>query len=124
MVSVPPGESGDCLYMIESGEFDVLKRNAEGVDTKVFRYVNSGAFGELALMYNCPRAATVQAVGGGCLWALDRAAFRHLLVGYNQQKRALYEEFLEHVPLLGMNLFGFLFLSNLISRFFFFFSTV
>ena len=28
---------------------------------QVFKYEGVGAFGELALMYNCPRAATVQA---------------------------------------------------------------
>jgi CRP-like cAMP-binding protein len=27
---------------------------------QVFKYEGSGSFGELALMYNCPRAATVQ----------------------------------------------------------------
>ena len=40
---------------------------------------NSGSFGELALMYNMPRAATVQAAteadgGNGMLWAMDRCA--------------------------------------------------
>ena len=35
--------------------------------------------GELALMYNCPRAATVKCTASGVLWALDRATFRTLI---------------------------------------------
>ena len=42
-----------------------------------------------------------QATTEGRLWALDRTAFRNLLVGYNIKKREMYETFLEHVPLLG-----------------------
>jgi len=96
------GENGDNLYVIESGEFDVFKKNAEtGQDMKVFHYSNAGAFGELALMYNCPRAATVQATSPGLLWALDRQSFRFLLVDSNRNKRKMYEDFLEQVPLLA-----------------------
>lgn len=94
------GESGDYLYIIAAGDFDVLKRNAEGVEAKVFAYKDTGMFGELALMYNCPRAATVRATTIGQLWALDRVSFRHLLVDYNSKQRNMYEEFLQRVPLL------------------------
>ena len=43
-----------------------------GDNIKVASYDNKGSFGELALMYNAPRAATVSSVDGGTLWALDR----------------------------------------------------
>ena len=52
------GQEADNFYIIESGHFKVTK--AEGDSQKLlFEYHNKGAFGELALMYNCPRAATV-----------------------------------------------------------------
>jgi cAMP-dependent protein kinase regulator len=49
------GEEGDNFYVIEAGDFVAMKG-----ERQVFKYEGSGSFGELALMYNCPRAATVQ----------------------------------------------------------------
>ncbi len=45
--------------MIQSGVFEAYKVSEEG-DRVLFKYEEAGAFGELALMYNCPRAATVR----------------------------------------------------------------
>ena len=39
---------------------------------KVGAYTNTGSFGELALMYNMPRAATIIATTPGTLWAMVR----------------------------------------------------
>lgn len=36
----------------------------------VGKYDNKGSFGELALMYNTPRAATIVATQDGALWGL------------------------------------------------------
>lgn len=35
-----------------------------------------GSFGELALLYNAPRAATVVAASRTALWTLDRKTFK------------------------------------------------
>jgi len=45
------------------------------------------SFGELALMYGKPRAASVIAATDGELWSLDRAAFRRVLLRSRQQRR-------------------------------------
>ena len=47
----------------------------------------TGSFGELALLYNCPRAATVTADSAGVVWTLDRATFRSLVVGAMEERR-------------------------------------
>lgn len=61
-----------------------------------------GSFGELALMYNAPRAATVVSAEPGCtLWALDRVTFRRILMESTFARRRMYESFLEEVPLLS-----------------------
>ena len=39
----------------------------------VGKYEGTGSFGELALMYNTPRAATIKAITNGTLWSLVRS---------------------------------------------------
>ena len=54
------GQEGDNFYVVEAGAFRATKDGAE-----VASYAGAGAFGELALMYGCPRAATVTGACGG-----------------------------------------------------------
>ena len=42
------------------------------------------SFGELALMYSKPRAASIYALTDGILWGLDRRVFRKLLIRTNR----------------------------------------
>ncbi|XP_016381842.1 protein kinase, cAMP-dependent, regulatory, type II, alpha, B [Sinocyclocheilus rhinocerous] len=64
------GDDGDNFYVIERGVFDIVIQK-DGVSRCVGRYDNKGSFGELALMYNTPRAATIRATQEGALWALS-----------------------------------------------------
>lgn len=48
------GEEGDNFYVVDSGRFAASRGG-----TPAATYEGQGSFGELALMYNCPRAATV-----------------------------------------------------------------
>ncbi|KPP78350.1 protein kinase, cAMP-dependent, regulatory, type II, alpha A-like [Scleropages formosus] len=96
---IDQGDDGDNFYVIERGVYDILVQK-DGVSCCVGKYDNKGSFGELALMYNTPRAATIMATTEGALWALDRATFRRLIVKNNAKKRKMYETFIESVPLL------------------------
>ncbi|KAJ3028257.1 UNVERIFIED_CONTAM: hypothetical protein HDU68_002064 [Siphonaria sp. JEL0065] len=93
---IQQGTEGDYFYVVESGTFDVFVNG-----TKVHAYEGEGSFGELALMYNSPRAATVTAATDSTLWALDRVTFRRILMENTSRKRHLYEKFLEEVKLLS-----------------------
>lgn len=54
-----------------SGNFDIYIDSEKGPQM-VGSYDGSGFFGELALMYNMPRAATIKARSDGILWSLVR----------------------------------------------------
>ncbi|RMZ89727.1 hypothetical protein DV736_g3042, partial [Chaetothyriales sp. CBS 134916] len=106
---ISQGDEGDYFYVIEDGEFDVyinpsgsVQPGPDGLGNKVASIAPGGSFGELALMYNAPRAATVVSVAKrSTLWALDRVTFRRILMTNAAEKRKMYEGFLEEVPLLS-----------------------
>jgi cAMP-dependent protein kinase regulator len=100
-VIIEQGADGDFFYVIDSGDYEVWKKIGAADPQKVFAYEGKGSFGELALMYNCPRAATVKASTEGVLWALDRQTFRHIVINATAEQRKRYEEFLEKIPMLG-----------------------
>uniref|UniRef100_A0A8C7MLC1 Protein kinase cAMP-dependent type II regulatory subunit beta n=1 Tax=Oncorhynchus kisutch TaxID=8019 RepID=A0A8C7MLC1_ONCKI len=92
-------DDGDNFYVIERGTFDILMKS-DKVEGVVGSYDNQGSFGELALMYNTPRAATIIATSVGALWCMDRLMFRRIIVKNNHKKRKMYEAFIESLPLL------------------------
>ncbi|OHS99381.1 cAMP-dependent protein kinase regulatory subunit [Tritrichomonas foetus] len=76
---VKQGDDGDEFYIILQGECIVSKAENGGEPKEVGRLRSGDYFGELALMQNTPRAATVSA-GDNCkLVKLDRASFHRLL---------------------------------------------
>ena len=81
------GEDGDYFYVLESGECEVYLSKVDDGTTSVMKYTDGSSFGELALMYNCPRAATVKASSASSLWVLDRGTFRHMLSSDQNSKR-------------------------------------
>ena len=67
------GEDGDRLYVVESGELEVT------IDGGFIRTLHSGAlFGELALLYNAPRSATIRCTTDCVFWSLDRGVFKSI----------------------------------------------
>jgi len=68
------GDIGDVFYLLEEGSVDVHVKKGNH-ETKVHTYSPGDAFGELALMYNAPRAATCIAATNCRLWSLDRISF-------------------------------------------------
>ena len=106
---ITQGDAGDYFYVVERGTFDIYVNPSghvlpgpDGMGKKVNSIGPGGSFGELALMYNAPRAATVVSTEKeSTLWALDRVTFRRILMDSAFQRRRMYESFLEEVPLLS-----------------------
>mmetsp|Transcript_18623 Transcript_18623/g.54604 ORF Transcript_18623/g.54604 Transcript_18623/m.54604 type:complete len:1074 (-) Transcript_18623:321-3542(-) len=86
-VIIRQGDPGDWFYVVDEGVFVVTQKQGKAGDEKevhIFTYKNEGGvhhcFGELALMYSKPRAATVTADTDGVLWAMARSSFRRVLM--------------------------------------------
>lgn len=87
---------------MEEGELDCFKKFPDAEEPKYLKtYVPGEAFGELALLYNAPRAATIKAKSDCQLWVLDRNTFNFIVKDAAQRKRDKYESFLKSVPLLS-----------------------
>lgn len=96
-VIIQQGDEGDNFYIVDSGDVEVFV-NGERVVT----IGEGGSFGELALIYGTPRAATVKAGGNAAvkLWGIDRDSYRRILMGSTIRKRKMYDEFLSKVSIL------------------------
>ena len=82
-VVIKQGDKGEEFFVLDDGELAVSIA-ANGTQVEIMRYKPNPAganpcFGELALMYSKPRAATVTAITDGVLWAIDRRSFREIL---------------------------------------------
>lgn len=96
------GDEGDNLYVIDSGELDCYKKFPGQSEQKHLKvYAPGESFGELALLYNAPRAATIIAKTQCVLFALDRDAFNNIVKESAVKKRNRYDEFLKKVELLA-----------------------
>ena len=99
-VVIQEGTQGDCLYVIGSGTLSCSKIFPGKTDPTFLKAYQPGeAFGELALLYNAPRAATITANEDCLLWKLDRDTFNHIVKDASSKKREKYEAFLAQVPI-------------------------
>ena len=69
------GDRGDWLYVVTDGEVEVLR---EGAGVPLRRLGRGECFGEIALVSDRPRSATVRAVSASNVLAVDRDAFQAL----------------------------------------------
>lgn len=97
---IQEGDSGDALYVVTDGSMDCVKL-IDGVEVAVKTCIKGDLFGELALLYNCPRAASVQSRETSVLWELDRATFNNIVMEGVQRKRGQCLAGLEKVPLFA-----------------------
>jgi len=92
---IQQGDEGDNFYIIDQGEVEIFVN-----EEKVLTLGEGGSFGELALIYGTPRAATVKAAKNVKLWGIDRDSYRRILMGSTIRKRKMYEGFLAKVSIL------------------------
>lgn len=91
---IKEGDVGSIVYVMEEGRVEVSR---EG------KYLStlSGAkvLGELAILYNCQRTATITAISECKLWAIERQCFQTIMMRTGLIRQAEYTDFLKSVPI-------------------------
>lgn len=95
-VVIKQGETGDFFYVLEEGQVSFA---VDG--THVGQGGPGCSFGELALLYNCPRAATCLANTACRLWKVDQKTFRYMLANNTNAQQKDINDVLRKVPFLA-----------------------
>lgn len=95
---ITEGQDGDHLFVIEEGN-PVCKKLIDGVQKVVKTCEPGDVFGELALLYNCPRAASVETKERCVCWRLDRVTFNNVVREAATKRSMQYDKFLKNVSL-------------------------
>lgn len=97
---ISQGEEGNYFYVVHSGTYHASKVDEAGDNCHLGNtYTAGGCFGELALMYNCTRAATITCDNAGKLWAIDRQTFADVLMQEKKAEMDTVANFLKSVPM-------------------------
>jgi cAMP-dependent protein kinase regulator len=86
--------------VIGSGEYECSKI-IDGISTVLKMYKQGELFGELSLMYNAQRAATIKCVKSGTIYALDRLTFINIVQESAISKRKSYEKIIDQIEILS-----------------------
>ncbi len=93
---IKEGDIGDFFYIIHEGK---VKFSVSGND--VGTASTGDSFGELALLYDCPRAATCTALEDCTLWRVDQTTFRRIMAGSQMDTADEIKKILMKVPFLA-----------------------
>lgn len=91
---VREGEEGKTMYLVKSGAAEVWKRDAEGKKKSLVMLSEGDYFGEVALMLDIPRTATVTAFTD-----LDLVVFSKQLIGLVSIKNPMVKKVIEGIAL-------------------------
>ncbi|XP_022609492.1 cGMP-dependent protein kinase 2 [Seriola dumerili] len=93
---IKQGEPGNHLFVLADGKLDVFQHNKLLTSITVWT-----TFGELAILYNCTRTASVRAVNKVRTWALDREVFQNIMRRTAETRHDQHRNFLRSVSLLA-----------------------
>lgn len=91
-VIVRQGEVGNCMYVIQSGQVEVLGEQ-EGKSARLAVLGEKDFFGEMAIFDHSIRSATVRALGEVRLLTVDKRTFLRRI----QEDPALAFRIMEHI---------------------------
>lgn len=83
------GDPGDKLYIVQRGQVEVLGSDPMGRERALALLREGDHFGEMALMYDAPRAATVRARTPTQVYSLSKVDFNGLLKAMPQLRQMI-----------------------------------
>ncbi|XP_074032027.1 cGMP-dependent protein kinase, isozyme 2 forms cD4/T1/T3A/T3B isoform X3 [Leptinotarsa decemlineata] len=93
-IIIQEGDVGSTVYVLEEGRVEVSREN------KFLSILDAGkVLGELAILYNCQRTATIKAHTDCKLWAIERQCFQTIMMRTGLIRQAEYTDFLKSVPI-------------------------
>ncbi|XDA77688.1 hypothetical protein R6Z07M_007780 [Ovis aries] len=92
---IKQGEPGNHIFVLAEGRLEVFQ--GEKLLSSIPMWTT---FGELAILYNCTRTASVKAITNVKTWALDREVFQNIMRRTAQARDEQYRNFLRSVSLL------------------------
>ncbi|EKX46270.1 hypothetical protein GUITHDRAFT_50426, partial [Guillardia theta CCMP2712] len=102
-VVIQQGDEGNIFYVVQSGKLSILKREGGG-DVPLFKgtYGPGDSFGELALMHNQPRAASILVESETCwLWQVHRRSIQTFIKSIAKYEKSITEQLLSQVPAMS-----------------------
>lgn len=78
-VIVKQNDPAKTFYIINNGSFDVIIKSVDGKDLLIRSLTGGDYFGEIALLYDAPRQATVKASTSGGLMVLNKETFEKII---------------------------------------------
>ena len=93
---ITEGEEGNSLFIVDNGKLECSKLGKGVLKT----YTSGDVFGELALLYNVKRQASIRALEKSTCWVLDRETFVNIIKDSAVAQREKYEKILKNVEIL------------------------
>jgi len=95
---VNQGEIGDRFYIIESGSVEIVQERSDGSEERLGVRGAGESFGELALLHDAPRSASVRCLTPVDVLTFNRPDFLSLFGSYRAIRSDVDEEVSRHSP--------------------------
>ena len=90
-------DKADCFFVIKNGKFMVEINNKTKKTLKI-----GETFGELALLYNSPRSASIKAIKNSEVWGIQRKIFKKILKEINTKEKDIKLEIINNLKIFEM----------------------
>lgn len=90
------GDQAASFFIVQTGEVEIL------INNELRKTLQAGdGFGELALLFNAPRSASVRATKMTYCWAIDRVTFKQAVQEIITKEYSENRKFIEGISLFG-----------------------